>query len=84
MSSLDFCEVTRSGVDKARALERLGMVPENVVVFGDMLNDLPMFGWAGRSVAVANSHPEVIRAAAEVTLSNDDDGVARWLEGLLG
>ena len=34
--------------------------PEDVVVFGDMPNDLPMLTWAGRSFAVANAHAEVL------------------------
>ena len=36
-----------------------------------------MFAWAGRAVAVANAHPEVLAAADEITASNEDDGVAR-------
>jgi hydroxymethylpyrimidine pyrophosphatase-like HAD family hydrolase len=41
-----------------------------------------MLAWAGRSVAVANAHPEVIAEADEVTASNDEDGVAVVLERL--
>jgi len=49
-----------------------------------MPNDLPMFGWAGwHRVAVANAHPTVLAEADEVTLSNDDDGVAVFLDRLL-
>jgi hydroxymethylpyrimidine pyrophosphatase-like HAD family hydrolase len=44
-----------------------------------MPNDLPMLAWAGRGVAVANAHPEVLAAADEVTGSNDEDGVADYL-----
>lgn len=54
------------------------------VVFGDMPNDLPLFGWAGWACAVANSHPEVLDAADEVVPSNDDDGVARTVQRLIG
>ena len=49
-----------------------------------MPNDLPMLAWAGRAVAVANAHPEVLAVADEVTASNDDDGVALVLERLVG
>ena len=43
-----------------------------------------MFGWAGWArVAVANAHPAVRSAADEVTLRNDDDGVAVYLDRLL-
>ena len=39
--------------------------------------------WAGLGVAVANAHPLVLQAAGDVTLSNDQDGVAHMLERLL-
>ena len=41
-----------------------------------------MLAWAGRGVAVANAHAEVLAIADEVTASNDDDGVAIVLERL--
>lgn len=63
--------------------ERAGIVSGEVVAFGDMPIDLPMFKWAGTSVAVANAVPEVLRAATIVTASNDEDGVALAVEALL-
>ncbi|WP_436763195.1 HAD family hydrolase [Streptosporangium sp. V21-05] len=81
-----FCEVTRAGVTKAAALEamagRLGFGRPEVIAFGDMPNDLPMLTWSGTAVAVANAHPAVLAAVHEVTSSNDEDGVAIWLERL--
>jgi Cof subfamily protein (haloacid dehalogenase superfamily) len=83
-----FCEVMRAGVTKAAALEsmagRLGFGRADVIAFGDMPNDLPMLTWAGTAVAVANAHPAVLAAVGEVTASNDEDGVAEWLERLTG
>ena len=80
-------EISGAGVTKAYALralrEQLGVTPNAVVAFGDMPNDIPMLEWAGRSIAVANAHPDVIQVADEVTGSNDDDGVATALERLL-
>jgi hydroxymethylpyrimidine pyrophosphatase-like HAD family hydrolase len=81
-------ELTAPGVDKGSGLAmvaaELGISADEVVVFGDMPNDLPMFAWAGwRRVAVANAHDDVLAAADEVTASNDADGVAAWLETLL-
>src|SRR5438477_510277 len=80
--------VTLRGVTKASGLaviaDSLGVDPRDVLVFGDMPNDLPMFGWAGWSrVAVAGAHPEVLAMADEVTASNDEDGVAAYLDRLL-
>jgi len=62
----------------ARRIER-----SRVLSFGDMPNDLPMLEWAGHSVAMGNAHPSVIAAAHEVTLSNEEDGVASVVERLL-
>ena len=79
-------EVTAAGVNKAAGLaevaEELGIDPADVIAFGDYPNDVPMLAWAGRGVAVANAHAEVLAIADEVTLSNDDDGVALVLEQL--
>ncbi|MBP6546264.1 MAG: HAD hydrolase family protein, partial [Phenylobacterium sp.] len=52
--------------------------------FGDMPNDIPMLTAAGRGVAVANAHAHVLAAVTETTASNQDDGVARVIETLLG
>jgi hydroxymethylpyrimidine pyrophosphatase-like HAD family hydrolase len=80
-------EISAKGVTKAFGLERIaaehGIEAADVVAFGDMPNDLPMFAWAGHVVAVANAHADVLAAADEVTASNDDDGVARVVERLL-
>jgi Cof subfamily protein (haloacid dehalogenase superfamily) len=80
-------EISAAGVSKASALKLLcderGVPAADVIAFGDMPNDLPMLAWAGRAVAVANAHPTVLDAVREVTASNDEDGVAEVLEGLL-
>jgi hydroxymethylpyrimidine pyrophosphatase-like HAD family hydrolase len=49
-----------------------------------MPNDVEMLAWAGHGVAVANAHREVMAVVDEVTLSNDEDGVAVVLERLFG
>jgi hydroxymethylpyrimidine pyrophosphatase-like HAD family hydrolase len=86
-AGLGYVEITAPGVDKGTGLARvaaeLGIGPEQVLVFGDMPNDIPMFRWAGwRRVAVANAHPDVLAVADEITAANDADGVALWLESL--
>ena len=63
-----------------RALAEIsGISPEDIVVFGDDLNDIEMLRLCGTGVAVTNAIPEVQEAADEITLSNDEDGVAKWL-----
>lgn len=88
-SSIDgLLEISALGVTKATTLAETlvarGLGAADVVAFGDMPNDLEMLVWAGRGVAVANAHPEVLAVADEVTASNDDDGVAQVLERLYG
>jgi Cof subfamily protein (haloacid dehalogenase superfamily) len=79
-SDTTFVDITALGVTKLSALERIvgsrRLTAENVMAFGDMPIDLPMLLWAGRGVAMANAHPEVLAAVREHTLSNDEDGVA--------
>ena len=80
-------EISAAGVNKAAELKELaadlGIEPAEVVAFGDYPNDLPMLEWAGRSIAPANAHPDVLARVDEVTESNDDDGVALAIERLL-
>jgi Cof subfamily protein (haloacid dehalogenase superfamily) len=80
-------ELLPLGLSKAKGLSiaarRLGVSARETVAFGDMPNDVPMFGWASHGVAMANAHPELLAVADEVTASNDADGIAVVLERLL-
>jgi Cof subfamily protein (haloacid dehalogenase superfamily) len=86
-SGAPFLEITAAGVTKASALvmlcERLSISADEVVAFGDAPNDAAMLRWAGHGVAVANGFPAALEAADEVTLSNEEDGVAVIIERLL-
>ena len=63
-----------------RALAEIsGISPEDTVAFGDDLNDIEMLRFCGTGIAVANAIQELQEAADEITLSNDEDGVAKWL-----
>ena len=52
---------------------------DRVVVFGDGVNDLPMFSVADDAYAVANASEELKAAATAVIPSNEEDGVVKWL-----
>jgi Cof subfamily protein (haloacid dehalogenase superfamily) len=90
-AGLGFVEVLPPGITKATglqvALHRYGVGFSDVLVFGDMPNDLPMIravvDAGGRAVAVANAHAAVQAAAPERTSGHDADGVARYLEAVL-
>lgn len=79
-----FLEVTDRRATKGQALHwlavRLGLLPEEIMAFGDSYNDLDMIKYAGLGVAMANARPDVCRAADLVTASHDEDGVARVIE----
>ncbi|GGX92734.1 HAD family hydrolase [Streptomyces hiroshimensis] len=88
MAGAGIVELLPLGLSKATGLSlaarRLGMKPADTIAFGDMPNDIPMFGWAAHGVAMANAHPELRAVADEVTGSNEDDGIATVLERLFG
>ncbi|WP_439031119.1 HAD family hydrolase [Gordonia terrae] len=77
-------ELSVPGTHKASGLARLaelaGLPADAVITFGDMPNDVEMLTWAGHGVAMGHGHPAAIDAADEVTVGNNDDGVARVLE----
>jgi hydroxymethylpyrimidine pyrophosphatase-like HAD family hydrolase len=87
-SGAGLVEIAAAGVNKGSALaelcDELEIDRSEVIAFGDMPNDVSMLAWAGRGIAVANGHPEVLAVADEVTASNDEDGVALVLEATFG
>ena len=73
-------EVYLSHINKAvgiaAAIEALGLAREDVVAFGDGLNDLEMLEFAGMSVAIEGSHPSVLAAAHRTAKGPDVGGLA--------
>jgi Cof subfamily protein (haloacid dehalogenase superfamily) len=74
-------------VNKWYATSRLardrGIRPSEIVAIGDDVNDLEMIRSAGMGVAVANAIPAVRDAARCHTGSNNDAGVAAFVDRLL-
>lgn len=54
------------------------------MAFGDADNDVSMLKAAGYGVAMGNAPENVAGFARYRTATNEEDGVARFLEGLLG
>ena len=75
-------EIMPLEASKSNAMKQLQSMLncEKLIVFGDGKNDIDMFQMADKSYAVANAHNDLKQFATEVILSNDEDGVARWLE----
>ncbi|MCQ8265969.1 Cof-type HAD-IIB family hydrolase [Streptococcus suis] len=66
----------------AAVVEHLGLKPENVMVFGDGLNDLEVFDYAGISIAMGNSHPDLAAKGDYITKKVEEDGIFDALEKL--
>ncbi len=77
-------EVNAAGVHKGAALLRiaggLGIAPEEILAFGDGTNDIRMLQAAGTGIAMDNAVQEVKEAADGITRSNDEEGVAVYIE----
>lgn len=77
-------EVNGQGASKGTALiklgEMLGISRDEIMVCGDGSNDTEMIQKAGLGVAMGNAIDQVKQAADCVTLSNDEDGVAKAIE----
>jgi len=64
-------------------LKHFGVSEENVVYFGDDEDDLVPIKKCGIGVAVANAYPDILSAADCIAESNDEDGVARFIEAYI-
>lgn len=82
-----FIEVVSKGIDKGNSLKQLckhlNITADELISFGDGYNDCSMLEVSGCGVAMANAVDEVKAVANHVTLSNDEDGIAVFLEKLL-
>ena len=84
-SSVPFnIEINSREADKGRALAALcavlGIDRKDTMAFGDGSNDITMLRAAGLGIAMANADEDVKRAAAYITGSNNDAGVAAAIE----
>ena len=82
-----FLEFMAKNVSKGNAIKalckRLQIPLEEVIVFGDSLNDKSMFEVAGYSVAMGNASDELKKIADEVTLDNNSNGIPYALKEIL-
>ena len=80
-------EFVAPNASKAVALEkigvRLGVSREEIVAVGDGYNDLSMLEYAGFSIAMGNAPGDIKKVCDYVTLTNNEDGVAVWIEEAL-
>lgn len=80
--SYQCCEIYPAQVTKASAALKLKAMLgcDKLVVFGDGQNDLSLFSVADESYAMSNAVPELKKIATAIIDTNDNDGVAKWIE----
>lgn len=78
-----YFEFTAKDIDKAKALDTvlkpLDITADEVIAFGDGHNDISIIKYAGTGVAMENAVADLKEAADEITLSNEQDGIAESL-----
>lgn len=60
--------------------EHFGFAMEGLVAFGDSLNDVPMLQAAGLGIAMQNAREDVRALGFPLCRTNDEDGVACYIE----
>jgi hypothetical protein len=85
---LSIVDVLNRGCSKGHALARWakhrGIAREQVMAIGDNYNDVEMLAFAGRPFIMGNACQELRERGWSVTLKNDESGVARAIEQVLG
>ncbi|QBA63684.1 HAD family hydrolase [Muriicola soli] len=87
ISGRHWVDISHPNANKGHALKiiqgELGIGPAETMVFGDYNNDLEMLALSDFSYAMANAHPNVLKAARYMTKSNEQMGVEVVLQELL-
>lgn len=80
-------EIVKTGLNKAVGLQRIAnhfQVPtERIIAFGDEDNDLEMIEYAGHGIAMGNAISQLQSISNFVTKTNEEDGIAHYLEDVL-
>ncbi len=81
-SGEQWLEIMPKEASKANAIRQLSdlLGCDYIIAFGDGKNDIDMFEMANEAYAVENAVSELKSIATAVIASNDEDGVAKWLE----
>lgn len=78
--------LTPKGLNKEKTLEQLGkkldIKLDEMIFFGDGTNDIEVINAVGCGVAMGNALEEVKKKAHYITKSNNEDGIAHFLEEL--
>lgn len=76
-------EIVRKGLNKAVGISKIAHeleIPRSrIIAFGDEDNDFEMIDYAGIGVAMGNGIPQLKSMANEITLTNNEDGIGKFL-----
>lgn len=86
-SDIPWYKLSKKDATKQKAIEalcqNLKITAEQIVAFGDDFNDIGMLKLCGKGIAMQNAIDEVKKSADEICDSNENDGVAKWMQKLL-
>lgn len=81
-----FVQISHKESGKLNGIEyianKIGIEMEEIIAFGDDVNDLKMIEGCGIGVAMNNGDKSVIEASDIIAPSNEDDGVAKVLNSM--
>jgi Cof subfamily protein (haloacid dehalogenase superfamily) len=85
VSGKNWVDITNSSSSKGSAIEKIqaemGFKRDEIMAFGDFLNDYEMMEAAGHSYAMKNAHPEILRISRFVTeFDNNNNGVVDTIQ----
>lgn len=79
-----YYEFTHKEADKGAALKTLCKITqielEDVIGFGDDMNDLPFLEIVGEAVAMENANPKIKEYVHQICQSHEEDGIAHYLK----
>ena len=79
-----YLEIMPSNASKTSAIEvlckKFNIQRSEIIAMGDNYNDIDMIEFAGLGIAMGNAPDEVKQYADDITLSNDEDGVAEAIK----
>lgn len=80
-------EIVHKGLSKAVGIDyiakEMGIPRDRIIAFGDEDNDMEMIEYAGVGVAMSNGIDDLKSIANEITLSNNEDGIGKFLQDRL-
>ena len=83
-SDIPWYKLSKKAATKEKAIEELcrhlNITSSKIAAFGDDFNDIGMLKLCGKGIAMENAIAEVKQAAGLVCASNENDGVAKWIE----